>query len=286
MAHLTTDFIKIAQVGPSIDGRFIREDWLRDMAATYDPAVYTALLWPEHARWYGNLGEVLELKAEPDDMGVLSLFARLKPNASFLQWNAAGQGLFYSIEVDENFAESGTTYLAGLGVTDSPASLGLPSTRFSASKHTTFIGNVPLEPFARTSEQSDTRKETAEDAPGWFKRFLASFSTTDSADADPAQKEDAIMPETEARLTALEEGLAALTDTVADLSAKVAGLEVDAAAKEGGDPASDDPAYKALARHIGDMRKEFAALGAKLSAARPGTPAGVTTGPEGGKGIL
>ena len=63
-------------------------------------------------------------------------------------------------------------------------------------------------------------------------------------------------------------------------------MEVDGAASEGGEAASDDPAYKARARQVGGMRKDFAALSAKLSAPRPGTGAGANTGPAGGKGIL
>lgn len=296
MAQLTTDFIKIAQVGPSIDGRTIREDWLRDMADTYDPATYTAMLWPEHARWCGNLGEVLELRAAPDEKGVFSLFARLKPNASFLEWNAAGQGLFYSIEVEENFAKTGKTYLGGLGVTDSPASLGMQSTRFSARRNTIFIGNVPFEPLAPPSTGVGDQTAPAslppgvlpaaeESAPGWFKRLFPSFFTSDNAGENPAQK-DPRMAELDPRVDALEQSLAALTESVTDLAARIAALEVDAAATEGGQPANDEPAYKALARQFGALRKEFASLSAKLSASRPGTAAGVTTGPAQGAGIL
>ena len=285
MAHLTTDFIKIAQVGPSVDGRFIKEEWVRDMAATYNPGTYTALLWPEHCRWFGNLGEVIELKAEPDEKGVLCLFARFKPNASYLEWNAAGQGLFYSVEVAENFAGGNQTYLEGLGVTDSPASLGMQSTRFSARPNTVFISNVPLEPPAHPSQQPDTSKE-ANEVPGWFKRTFPFLFTSDGSGESPDQKEPLMDEATEARITTLEEGLASLAGTVADLSASVAGLEVDVAAGDGGEPSGGDPAYKALAKQFGHVRREFAALSAKLSAPRPGTPAAPNSGPAGGKKLL
>lgn len=310
MAILTTDFIKIAQAGPSIDGRFIREDWIRDMAETYDPATYTAMLWPEHCRWCGNCGEVIELKDGHDDKGVYCLYARFQPNAWFLERNAAGQGLFYSLEVAENFADTGKTYLEGLGVTDSPASLGLQSTRFSTRKNTVFIGNVPFEQLSaapdndnlgrrgqRASASSDKAGRAGpptgihpaagavEDAPGWFKRLFPFLFTSDSG-APPPEQKDPRMEELEARVAALEESLTALKDQLAAIDGRVAALEVDVAAG-GGEGAGSDPAYKALARQIGSFRKEMTEFTQKVSAAaRPGTQAPGNTGPAKGKSIL
>lgn len=264
MAKLTTDFIKVAQVGPAADGRTIHEEWLREMAETYNPATYTAMLWPEHCRWFGNMGEVLELRAGPDDAGVFSLFARFAPNAAMLDYNAAGQGLFYSIEVSENFADSGKTYLSGLGVTDSPASLGMPSTRFTALKGANCFSNVPFAPM---------KPEDKEEAPGWFKRIFPHFFTkTEEAapeNTDGPEKENN-MEELEARLSALEETIGSLSEQVAGFEGRLAALEVDVAAGGSGDAAGGDFAVKALARQIGALRNEFRQV---ASSARPGTQA-------------
>ena len=128
--NLSTDFVRIAQSGPCVDGREIKPEWLTQMAETYNPDTYTALLWPEHRRWAGNFGHVLELRAEDAD-GVVTLSGRLCPNDRYIYENTRNQGLFFSIEVTENFAQTGKAYLTGLGVTDSPASLGTSMMRFS-----------------------------------------------------------------------------------------------------------------------------------------------------------
>lgn len=272
MAKLTTDFIKVAQVGPAADGRTIREEWLRDMAETYNPATYTAMLWPEHCRWFGNLGEVLELRAGPDEAGVFSLFARLAPNAAMLDYNAAGQGLFYSIEVSENFADSGKTYLSGLAVTDSPASLGMPSTRFTAQKNTSCFSNVPFAPMT---------PEDKEEAPGWFKRFFPQFfnktegATPENADSPEKEQTMPTLEDLDARVTAIEDAVNALSEQVAGFEGRLAALEVDVAAGGSGEASGGDFAVKALARQIGALRNEFRQAAA---AARPGTTAPKTLG--------
>ncbi|ENF0048764.1 GPO family capsid scaffolding protein, partial [Salmonella enterica subsp. enterica serovar Newport] len=93
-SQLATNWICIATAGETVDKRAIEEQWLLDAAELYDPSLYTALLWPEHSRNFGNMGEVLELKAERDDEGILRLYARLCPGISLLQANANGQLLF------------------------------------------------------------------------------------------------------------------------------------------------------------------------------------------------
>lgn len=43
-----SDWKIIATEGPTVDGRKITRDWIEQMAASYDPKEYTALIWPEH----------------------------------------------------------------------------------------------------------------------------------------------------------------------------------------------------------------------------------------------
>lgn len=135
-SQLATNWICIATAGETVDKRAIEEQWLLDAAELYDPSLYTALLWPEHSRNFGNMGEVLELKAERDDEGILRLYARLCPGISLLQANANGQLLFLSPEFtpDGNFRNTGKTYLEGLAVTDSPAGVSTTRLRFSRTK--------------------------------------------------------------------------------------------------------------------------------------------------------
>ena len=127
---------KIAQSGPTTDGREIKPQWLHDFAETYDKTVYTARMWVEHLRGlypssdFRAAGDVARVFVEEND-GIVSLFGELEPNEYGKQLNAADQKIFTSIEVTENFANSGKAYLTGLGLTDSPASLGTDKLKFS-----------------------------------------------------------------------------------------------------------------------------------------------------------
>lgn len=141
---LRTGFVCIATEGKAVDGRDITREWLVDMAETYDPTYYTAVIWPEHDRW-SSYGTVQALKTEEVD-GKLKLFAVLCPNRDLVYWNQNGQYQFCSIEPFEQFADLGRTYLIGLGVTDQPASTGTTQLKFSKSTKGQVIGtSEPLD---------------------------------------------------------------------------------------------------------------------------------------------
>ncbi|MDW1825788.1 GPO family capsid scaffolding protein [Vibrio sp. Vb0937] len=128
-----SDWKIIATEGPTVDGRKITRDWIEQMAASYDPKEFTALIWPEHRRFYGygeNWGNVVELKAEEED-GKLRLFAKLEPNEFMLEANRKKQKLFTSIEPNPDYKGEGRCYLMGLAATDSPASTGTSRLQFS-----------------------------------------------------------------------------------------------------------------------------------------------------------
>lgn len=132
MPGLKTDWICVATAGKTVDGRDIKDEWLIDAAKNYDRSYYTAMIWPRHHRYY-NLGLVDELKSEKAN-GVQKLYARLSPNDYLIQMNKEKQYLFSSIEIELNFAESGKTYMYGLAVTDTPASVGTDMLHFSKNE--------------------------------------------------------------------------------------------------------------------------------------------------------
>ncbi|WP_100633134.1 GPO family capsid scaffolding protein [Pseudomonas qingdaonensis] len=119
---------RVATSGPTVDGREILPQELRDIAETYKPSYYTAPIWYEHERDFGSYGTVyaIRLVEDGDDLepGQVALEAQLKPNDKLLHLNDMGEKLFTSIEIRPNFANSGRAYLGGLAVTDEPASLG------------------------------------------------------------------------------------------------------------------------------------------------------------------
>lgn len=273
MAKLTTDFVRIGRSGKAIDGRDIDPQWLRDMAEGYDPSVYTAMIWPDHLRMT-NFGKALELKTEEAD-GVVTLLARLEPNANYLLDNRYGQHLFFSMEVAQNFAGTGKAYLIGLGVTDSPASLGTDELRFSA-RHTQ-QGSVflPGEAFALPHE---------EEVPGWFARFLEKFTPK----PNPNEEHEGTMDK--AQYEALTGKLDAMTADVAVLKDKVEALSVnpekDAAkpekgAAQGGQSAEGDGAPDRFASIEAGMTKlgeQLAEIKTRFETANPGTKVPPTQG--------
>lgn len=133
MTQLSTDWLCIATEGDTVDGRFLKRQWLIDAAETYDPNLYGALIWPEHERGFGNLGEVLETMWLDDENGLAKLFGKIRPNSFLIEANQKGQLVYFSIELsdDEDFRGSGRSYLTGLAATDFPASVGTTRMRFS-----------------------------------------------------------------------------------------------------------------------------------------------------------
>lgn len=130
MSQLNTIWLCVATSGKTVDGREISPTDLLQMAENYNPELYTALIWQEHQRANGNLGQVVALKSETVGDEV-KLFATLRPNARLLELNQQRQKLFTSIEIIPDFARTGKAYLGGLAVTDSPASVGTTQLHFS-----------------------------------------------------------------------------------------------------------------------------------------------------------
>ena len=134
-------WFRIALAGDTTDGREIQADWIIQMAQSYDPNKYGARINIEHFRSiypdgvFGAYGDVLALKTEKvtiDGEEKDALFAQIEPTQTLIELNKKKQKVYTSIEVDENFAKTGSAYLIGLAVTDSPASLGTEMLQFAA----------------------------------------------------------------------------------------------------------------------------------------------------------
>lgn len=134
MSHLVTDWLCVATEGDTVDGRKIYRQWIIDMGETYNFNHYAARLWPEHERYYGVFGEVREVMWEDGEDGLARLYAKISPNKNLIDANREGQFVYFSIEPEENWRGTGRTYLKGLAVTDSPASVGTTRLRFSERK--------------------------------------------------------------------------------------------------------------------------------------------------------
>lgn len=214
---------RVATSGPTIDGRVILPQELRDIAETYSTAKYTASIWSEHERWPGSYGTVyaVRLVEEGDDLeaGQVALEAQLKPNDKLLALNDQGEKLFSSIEILPDFANTGKAYLVGLAVTDSPSSLGTQELYFSrkTGQPVHFAASVPLGSLREEEPHGDMTKLFSM-FKGLFKRFGLEESTTE---VSPQTTTETVPPMDEATATALKALLAQLLIVAAGIQAVI-----------------------------------------------------------------
>jgi hypothetical protein len=274
MAKLISDWFKVATAGRTIDDRVIKEQWLFDAAENYDPAEYTALIFPEHYR-YMNLGSVAALKTGKDAKQRTCLFAKLQPNDALLSMKASGQKLFMSIEIKENYLGNGKSYLSGIAATDSPASVGTDRLQFSRKTDGTVLS--ALEEVGNFTLPADNTFFNT--VRNWIKpEFLRALPSIDeqpnaeethdmSAELlnDIVARLDAQNKKIEAQFASLEQTLATQTsaktpaDTTPDTFSLAEGV--------------------ALKTELAELHEKFAALSAEFSALRA-TPVGETKTPE------
>lgn len=134
-------FFRVATEGATTDGRTIDRASIQQMADSFDPAIYGARIWMEHIRGiypdgdFKAYGDVTALKVEEVDTDSgkkLALFAQIEPTPELIAMNKARQKIYTSIEINPKFADTNKAYLVGLGITDSPASLGTEMLTFAA----------------------------------------------------------------------------------------------------------------------------------------------------------
>ena len=132
---LYTSPVVIATAGFTVDNRELKTETLQQIADSYDPNKYEAIINLEHG--FGNYGSVksLELTDHPTLPNEKALLAILEPNRSLLNINKIyEEGTHFSIEYFPKFQKQDTAYLAGLALTNNPASIGTTKLEFSAKK--------------------------------------------------------------------------------------------------------------------------------------------------------
>ena len=214
---------RVAVSGPTVDGREILPQELRDIAETYKPSKYTAVIWCEHERWQGSHGTVYAVRlveeGEDLELGQVALEAQLKPNDRLLYLNDQGQKLFTSIEILPNFAGTGKAYLTGLAVTDTPSSLGTQELYFSmkTNKAAYYAASVELGSLRDDQPQGELSKLISA-FTGLFKRFGLEETPTE---VPPQTQTESKPPMDEATATALKALLAQLLIVAAGIQAVI-----------------------------------------------------------------
>lgn len=137
---------RIAVSGSTIDGRTIDDQWIGEVAKTFNRETYQPRVNIEHIRGisadppfqcYGDVaalsvGEVeLDFGKGPEKRKALFAEFELFENAKKLA--DAGQKVFTSMEVEPDWFGTKLAGLAGVAMTDSPASAGTQRLQFSRS---------------------------------------------------------------------------------------------------------------------------------------------------------
>jgi len=142
-------FTRVLVEGDTTDGRKVTAQDIQDIADTYDPATYGARVNLEHVRGtvpggpFDMLGDVVGVKAQQDDINIggqpqkrLALYAQLDALPALVKLAGDRQKIYFSAEIQRNFASTGRTGLVGLATTDSPASLATQQLNFSSRRFT------------------------------------------------------------------------------------------------------------------------------------------------------
>lgn len=247
-----TKRFRIGVEGATTDGREIQREWLVQMAASYNPAVYTAQINLEHIKGYSpdgtfkRYGHVVGLTAEEITDGALkgkmALYAEINPSPDLVSLIKQWQKQFTSMEVSPKFADTGKAYLVGLAATDDPASLGTEMLAFSASAKQNPLANRKQNPenlFTAAEETVIELEEVQDEKPNLFSRVAAMFTKKEQSDdarfsdvhkavellateqqslGDCTQKS---LSEQAARLSELETSLQAQVDAFSELQQKL-----------------------------------------------------------------
>ncbi|TBM02519.1 GPO family capsid scaffolding protein [Hafnia paralvei] len=251
-------WFRIGVEGDTCDGRKINADDIQQMADTFDTRVYGCRINLEHIKGlypdgdFKRLGDVVELKAEKIDddsilNGKLALFAKIAPLDDLIAMVKAGQKIYTSMEIYQNFAETGKSYLGGLAVTDDPASLGTEMLEFSARAKVnplagkkdhpddlfsvatlvelefdelhegafSLLGEKVKSMFSRKQASDDARFKEVHDVVGEVVEQVQAFGeSTENRLSTVEQEFNAFKDEIKKQLTAGDEQLATLKKTI------------------------------------------------------------------------
>ncbi|WP_314973014.1 GPO family capsid scaffolding protein [Comamonas testosteroni] len=236
-------FFRVATEGATTDGREITRTDIEQMAKSYDPAKYAARVWLEHYRGlvpggsFDALGDVTAIEAREVENGKLALFAQIEPLPKLIEMNKAKQKLFSSVEIHPKLGDTGGAYLFGLGVTDSPASLGTEVLKFSqtaaaspfadrkADKTTLFAAAQEFKLELET-EQPEASTGPLASALEKFNTLLAKAMGTEKPALAPAvQQHSTQAPDVMAALTATQQVVQAFSVQQANDSKALADLQ-------------------------------------------------------------
>lgn len=212
-------FFRVATEGATTDGRSISSEWLKQIAKNFNPAKYGARIWLEHLRGvypdsaFRAYGDVIAVEVREVEEKKLALFAQIQPLPELVDMVKKGQKIYTSIEVTPKFADTGEAYLTGLGVTDSPASLGTEVLAFAQQnpKASPFIGRKSSpEALFTAAVEASIEFETTDDSG---EKLSQKFSDTLKGVLDKFKGKSA---SDDARFAQVAEGFQAMADATTE----------------------------------------------------------------------
>lgn len=191
---------RVAVSGTTVDGREITPEQIRQMATTYNPQMYGARVNIEHylspvpGSDFSAMGDVSALSCEDLTEGPLAgrtaLYAEIDASDRMKKLTDDGKKVFSSIEFYPQFAATGGAYLAGLAMTDTPASLGTDRLKFAARQRAevmTFTNRTEAPPmFTEAMEAELIELTERDDTEGkqWYSRIMGLITHRQRSDSE------------------------------------------------------------------------------------------------------
>lgn len=228
-------YFRVATEGATTDGRTIDRQQIQEMADSFNPTTYGARVWLEHLRGimpdgpFKAYGDVVTLKAEEVDTESgkrLALFAQIAPTPEMIAMNKARQKIYTSIEINPKFADTGRAYLVGLGVTDSPASLGTDALTFSAQHpQSSLFAHRKLSPDNLFSAAVETELRFEDDTPSVGTKLADSVKAIFARITKKTDSDDARFADVSEAVTAVAEQFGQVAQRSDGFEARISELE-------------------------------------------------------------
>ena len=210
---------RVAREGQTVDGRELTGQEIQQMGSSYSLEKYGARINLEHfSGWspeppFNAYGDIIKVEAVEED-GKWSLYNTLSALPNLVNMNKKGQKIYPSIEFYRNFAGTGIAYQVGLGLTDTPASLGTEPIKFSANQFS--LRTQPnSEIYMSLTAPTEQNTSVPNDQKGFFEQLKTMLSP--SQPKPVAQPDDFQAVVTQGLVTALN-GIKDLNEKFSTLS--------------------------------------------------------------------
>ncbi len=191
---------RVAVSGTTVDGREISGQHLKDAAANYSPSVYKAPVNMEHylsplpSSEFSAMGEVVSMSAEDIKEGPLTgrvaLYAEIEPSERMKKLTDEGKKVHTSIELYPRFALNGGPYVAGIAMTDTPASLGTDRLKFTAEQRAQVMkfnnqqGEAPMITDVIEADVIELAEQRGDEGKQWFSRVMGILTKSHKTESE------------------------------------------------------------------------------------------------------